>query len=237
MEEIFDQWPEKYDQWFQTPIGRLVEGYEIRLILEMLQIVPGQRILDAGCGTGIFTRYLLTAGAEVDGLEISLPMLRRAREKLAGYPFRSIQGDMLHLPFPDNRFDKFLSVTAIEFIEEGGAAVQEAFRVTRPGGSIVVATLNSLSPWASRRKEVARKGHPLFRQAIFRSPNEMRALSTVEGTLRTAVHFGKDEDFLKAGEAEEAGQSEGLMTGAFLAARWIKTETKGKEENHGLRIY
>ncbi len=234
MENIFNTWPEKYDQWFQTLIGRLVEEYEVKLILEMLQIVPGQRILDAGCGTGVFTRHLLTAEAQVDGLEISLPMLKRAKEKLVGYPFRSIQGDMLHLPFQDNRFDKFLSVTAIEFIEEAGAAVQEAFRVTRPGGCIVVATLNSLSPWASRRKEAARKGHPLFRQAIFRSPAEIRALTAIEGTVKTAIHFGKDEDPLKARAVEEAGQSEELMTGTFLAIRWIKTETTGKEENHGL---
>lgn len=222
MENIFDPWPVKYDQWFQTPIGRLVEEYESGLILELLQILPGERILDAGCGSGLFTRHLLAAGAQVEGLEISLPMLRRAKERSAGYPFRSIQGDMLHLPFQDNRFDKFLSVTAIEFIEDAGAAVQEAFRVTKPGGSIVVATLNSLSPWASRRKEAAKKGHPLFKHAVFRSPGEMKGLAPIEGIVKTAIHFQRDEDPRLAKEVEEAGRLEGLMTGAFLAARWAK---------------
>lgn len=222
MENIFDHWPEKYEQWFQTPIGRLVEEYEKRLILEMLQPVPGERILDAGCGSGVFTRPLLAAGAQVDGLEISLPMLQRAREISAGYPFRSIQGDMLHLPFQDNRFDKVVSVTAIEFIQDAGVAVLEAFRVTRPGGAILVATLNSLSPWASRRMEAGRKGHSLFKQAIFRSPAEIRGLAAVEGTMRTAVHFQKDEDPLIAREVEETGQIKGLSTGAFLAVRWLK---------------
>jgi ubiquinone/menaquinone biosynthesis C-methylase UbiE len=222
MEELFDHWPDKYERWFQTPIGRLVEEYEKRLILEMLQPGPGERILDAGCGSGVFTRPLLAAGAQVDGLEISLPMLRRAKERLAGYPFRSIQGDMRHLPFPDNQFDKFLSITAIEFIEDARGAVLEAFRVTRPGGVILVATLNSLSPWAARRKEAAKKGHSLFQQAIFRSPAEIHDLAAVEGTARTAVHFQKDEDVAKAREVEETGEKKGLSTGAFLAVRWLK---------------
>jgi ubiquinone/menaquinone biosynthesis C-methylase UbiE len=222
MAEIFDQWPEKYEQWFQTPIGRLVEEYENRLVMELLQPVPGERILDAGCGSGVFTRHLLAAGAQVDGLEISLPMLQRAHEILGKYPFQSIQGNMLHLPFQDNRFDKVVSVTAIEFIEDAGMAVQEVFRVTKPGGAIVVATLNSLSPWASRRMEAAKKGHPLFQQAVFRSLGEMQGLAPIEGTVKTAIHFQRDEDPRMAGEVEDAGRLEGLMTGAFLAARWVK---------------
>lgn len=223
MAEIFDPWPEKYDQWFQNPIGSLVEEYEKRLVLELLQPATGERILDAGCGSGVFSRHLLAAGAQVFGLEISRPMLQRAKEKLAGYPFRSIEGDMLHLPFQDNRFDKVVSVTAIEFIEDAGMAVQEVFRVTKPGGAIVVATLNSLSPWASRRMEAAGKGHSLFRYAVFRSPGEMKELAPIEGIVKTAIHFQRYEDPVLAREAEESGRLKGLMTGAFLAVRWNKS--------------
>jgi ubiquinone/menaquinone biosynthesis C-methylase UbiE len=222
MNNLFDTWPEKYERWFQTPIGRLVEEYEKKLILEMAQPGPGERILDAGCGSGIFTRHLLAAGALVDGLEISLPMLRRAKEKLARYPLQSIRGDMRHLPFPDNRFDKFLSITAIEFIEEARGAVLEAFRVTKPGGCIVVATLNRLSPWARRRTEAAQKGHPLFERVVFRTPSEIRVLAPVEGLVKTVIHFQKEDDPLTARQIEEAGQEQGLATGAFLAVRWVK---------------
>ena len=222
MNNIFDSWPEKYEQWFQTPMGRLVEEYEKQLILEMAQPGPGELILDAGCGTGAFTRHLLTAGARVIGLDISRPMLRRAEEKFAGHSFQSLQGDMGHLPFSDDRFDKFLSVTALEFIEDAGRAVLEAFRVTKPGGCIVVATLNRLSPWAFRRKEAARQGHPLFRSAIFRSPDELRGLAKVSGLIKTVIHFQKEDDSQTARRIEEAGQAEELMTGAFVAIKWLK---------------
>jgi ubiquinone/menaquinone biosynthesis C-methylase UbiE len=224
MEEIFDEWPERYEQWFQTPTGRLVEEYEKELIFEMAQPGRGEKILDAGCGTGVFTRHFLIAGARVIGLDISLPMLRRAKEMLAPYPFQGIQGDMRNLPFPDNRFDKFISITAIEFIEDAKVAVLEAFRVTKPGGVVVVATLNRLSPWASRRKEAARKGHPLFKRATFRSPDELRDLAPVKGTVKTVIHFQKDDDPLKARNIEAESQKQELSTGAFVSIRWIKPE-------------
>ena len=156
---VFDQWPDRYDRWFQTPIGKLIKTYETELILEMLRPSKGELILDAGCGTGVFTKDFIIAGAKVVGLELSFPMLARAGEKLSGTPFLMIQGDMKKLPFADHVFDKAVSVTAIEFIKDARDAVDELFRVTKPGGLIVVATLNSLSPWAERRKVSGKKGH------------------------------------------------------------------------------
>ena len=222
--EIFDEWPEKYDQWFETPIGRLIKQYESALILHMLNPGPGEKILDAGCGTGIFTFDLLSAGAEVLGLEISLPMLLRAGKKLKVYPFRMLQADMRHLPFTDGAFDKAVSVTAVEFLEDAKPAIDELFRVTRPGGCIVVATLNSRSSWAGRRKEAAKKGHSLFKKAFFRSPEEIRTFSPLEGVIKTAIHFEKSEHPIQAERIEKEGQMKGLDTGAFLVARWEKPE-------------
>ena len=222
MAEIFDDWSEKYDQWFETPIGRLIKGYENELILRMLTPSRGEIILDAGCGTGVFTAHICETGARVIGLELSRPMLVRATNKIM--PFLSVQGDMRKLPFADDSFDKAVSITALEFIEEAKIAVKEMFRVTKPGGIIVVATLNSLSPWADRREEKGKKGHPIFKHTVFRSPEEMAGLSPVQGMIRTAIHFKKDDSLERAPEIEMKGRKKALNTGAFLAARWIKPE-------------
>ncbi|MGC8490990.1 MAG: class I SAM-dependent methyltransferase [Syntrophobacteraceae bacterium] len=221
MAEIFDEWPEKYDEWFQTPIGSLVKHYESRLFLEMVRPEPGEKILDAGCGTGVFTADLLASGARVTGLELSMPMLRHAGKRSSGLPFHMVRGDMRQLPFAEGIFDKTVSVTAIEFLhEDAPGAVAEMFRVTRPGGLVVVASLNGLSPWASRRKAV--KDHPIFSRVRFRSPSEMAALAQLQPSIRTAVHFLKDDDPSRAKEIEEQGESRGLDTGAFLVACWKK---------------
>jgi ubiquinone/menaquinone biosynthesis C-methylase UbiE len=222
MAKIFDDWPERYDLWFETPIGRLIKGYERGLILRMLTPEPGEVILDAGCGTGIFTADILETGARVVGLDLALAMLRRALTKCKGRTFQSVIGDIRRLPFADASFHKAISITAIEFIQDARIAVEELFRVIKPGGFIVAATLNSLSPWAQRRKAAAQKGHPLFRHAIFRSPDEMKGLSPVEGIVQTAIHFEKNDDPDMAAKIEKSGNEIGLNTGAFLAVRWIK---------------
>ena len=219
---LFDEWPEKYDQWFETPIGTLVKKYENQLLLDLLQPRRGEMILDVGCGTGVFTLNILGLGTRVIGLDISQPMLVRAGQKAVKYPFRGVAGDMRFLPFADECFDKVVSMTALEFTADGKGAVSELFRVTRKGGVVVVTTLNSLSPWTVRRKKAADRGHSLFEQMIFRSPDDLRALVPVDGTVKTAIHFLKDDDPQRAPEIERDGQKQGLDTGAFVAARWVK---------------
>jgi ubiquinone/menaquinone biosynthesis C-methylase UbiE len=221
MTTLFDDWPEGYDRWFETPIGSLVKKFEMKLVLDLLRPSPGEKILDAGCGTGLFTSEILFRGAKVTGLDISLPMLKKAKSKEYA-SFQILQGDMLHLPFPDSFFEKVVSITALEFIEDGKQAVGELFRVVRRRGTIIVATLNSLSPWAVQRREKAKAGHPLFSKAIFRSPGELIALGPRPGVARTAIHFPKGGDPRRAVEIEQEGRRENKITGAFLAARWEK---------------
>ena len=222
MGQLFDDWPETYDQWFATPIGRLVKKHEGELLLDLIKPKPGDLILDAGCGTGVFTLDLLHFGCPIIGIDLSMPMLLRAKQKAHGYPFRIVRADLLSLPFSENSFDKVISVTALEFIEDGRRAIEELFRVTKRGGSLVVATLNSLSPWALQRKAEARQKHTIFEQAIFRSPEELLSLTSIRGETRTAIHFRKEENPELAPEIEQEGYERGLKTGAFVAARWEK---------------
>jgi ubiquinone/menaquinone biosynthesis C-methylase UbiE len=220
--QLFDGWPERYDQWFETPIGRLVRQYERDVIMDLLRPRAGDLILDAGCGTGVFTEEILVKRARVIGLDLSLSMVRRASEKLTGFPFAAALGDILHLPFPDASFDRVVSVTAMEFIADGHSAVQELLRVARKGGTVLVATLNRLSPWAERRRERAERGQSdVFKQVIFRSPEEMIRLGSANGEWRTAIHFLKNEDLARASEIEQKGRKDRRNTGAFLAVRWI----------------
>ena len=220
--KLFDDWPDAYERWFTTPIGKAVKQVEGDLLLDLLKPQPGEFLMDAGCGTGIFTLDFLSLGSRVVGLDISLPMLIRAGQKSRSQSFPRVAGDLLDLPFPDSLFDKSVSVTALEFIAEGTRAISELFRVTKPAGRIVVATLNSRSPWASRRQEEARKGSSLFSNAVFRSPEELAALAPVKGMIRTAVHFGKEEDPDRALRIEAKEKGKNPQTGAFLVACWQK---------------
>ena len=192
--QLFDDWPDRYDLWFETQVGKAVLRHESELILDMLQPGRGEHILDAGSGTGIFTREFLARGADVVGLDISYAMLRRAADKNAVFARRVVTADMARLPFGDCAFDKTVSVTAIEFIADERRAVAELFRVTKRGGVIVVATLNSLSLWALQRRENARHDpESVFSRVIFRSPAELLAAAPVDGGVRAARQFGQDD--------------------------------------------
>ncbi len=216
----FDTWTEKYDQWFTTPIGRCVYAYEAELLLALLDPQPGERILDAGCGSGIFTGAVLAHGATVVGVDLSLPMLHCALARHAGSRFTGLGADLRALPFADRCFDRVWSMTAIEFIADAALAIAELERVTRPGGCLVVTTLNSLSPWAEERTAKGRAGHDLFARVHFRSPDEMRALVGPDCVLQTAVHFRKQDPIDQVEALEQTGRDTGSDRGALLAVQW-----------------
>jgi ubiquinone/menaquinone biosynthesis C-methylase UbiE len=219
--QLFDDWSERYDQWFETPVGQAVLTYESELILDLLRPAKGELILDAGSGTGIFTREFLRRGAEVTGLDISFAMLQRAAVKNRSVVYRGITADMAKLPFADGAFDKTVSVTALEFVSDEKGAVAELFRVTKQGGVVVVGTLNSLSPWAVRRRAKARRDpESIFNRVFFRSPTQLLAAAPVDGIVRTAVHFSSEDDSAELERIERRGQRSD--TGAFVAARWEK---------------
>ena len=200
----------------------MVKRCEQKLITELLAPLAGETILDAGCGTGVFTLDILTSRARVVGMDLSLPMLGKAVRKCGSSLFSPIAADILRLPFQNEKFDKVVSITALEFIEDARRAVKELFRVTKSGGIVVVATLNSLSPWAQERREKARNQETIFSGATFKSPDEMLALAPFPGIVRTAVHFKNDSALEAAITAEKEGRNKNLETGAFVAVRWQK---------------
>lgn len=223
--QIFDEWSDKYEQWFKTPLGRIVRKTELNLLIEFLNPQPGETILDAGCGTGIFTTDFLEKGPKLVGMDISPKMLEVAAHKSRGLDFLPVNGNILALPFLDNYFDKVISNTAIEYIAEGEKAVSELFRVLKPGGTLIIATLNRLSPWAEERTDRAKRGETdLYDKARFRSPQELMALAPIPGKFKTVVHFFKDEDPEKAKVIEKEGIEANLGTGAFLVAKWVKPD-------------
>lgn len=220
---LFDTWTDKYDAWFATPTGQFVKKYESALLLELLNPLPEDSILDVGCGTGIFTEDVLYCGAEVTGLDLSIFMLKKALIRAGKARFTGLCGDMNALPFPDDCFDKVYSMTAIEFANDAGQVLSECNRVTKKGGRIVVTTLNSLSPWAEQRTRKAQKGHDLFQNIRFRSPEDMRLIVPGEGMFKTAIHFQKNDPVQSIPELEKIGRENNLNTGAFLAVQWTKT--------------
>lgn len=113
---------------------------ETAALRELLGLSQVDRILDLGCGWGRHLRLLREAGHRVVGVDLSPPLLRMAREGDAD-PWL-VAGDMLRLPLRHRSFDVVLNLaTSLGlFLEDEPAvrALEEAARVLRPGGTLLV---------------------------------------------------------------------------------------------------
>ena len=107
---------------------------------------PGQRWLDAGCGTGHFSRQLAALGAHVIGIDGADSMVAAARSlgRIAGgeLSYRT-SSELAQLPEADGWFDGVLCSSVVEYLEEPERALAEFGRVTRRGGALVVSLPNA----------------------------------------------------------------------------------------------
>jgi SAM-dependent methyltransferase len=104
--------------------------------------LAGQRVLDVGCGVGMYTAAFLRQTPHVFGVEIEHERALEARERTAGV----IQSPGECLPLPDASFDVIFSHEVLEHVDDDRACAAEMVRVTRPGGRIVLFVPNRLYP-------------------------------------------------------------------------------------------
>ncbi len=132
-----------YDAWFEQAGNRHCLDLEIKLIMDLLDLLPGQRILDIGCGTGISLLPLLDKGVSLTGIDPSVHMLDKAHERLGSrVDLQRCAGE--DLPFEDNAFDTAMFFTSLEFTDRPAKAIEEACRVAKD--RVVIGALNRYAP-------------------------------------------------------------------------------------------
>ena len=100
----------------------------------------GKRVVDVGCGGGIYTAaWALQGAAQVIGVDFSAQMVRDATEANRGTPNISIrQGDALHTGLPDGSADIVFERALIHHLGDHSACLREAWRVLSPGGHCII---------------------------------------------------------------------------------------------------
>jgi ubiquinone/menaquinone biosynthesis C-methylase UbiE len=140
--EGYGSWAEFYDD----PGNQLID-LEQPIVWEILEGLPRGAALDAGCGTGRHSAHLATLGHTVIGVDSSVAMLERAREKVPGGEFH--EADLHDLPLPADHVDLVVCALALMHVPDLGAVLNEFARVLRPGGNLVI------SDWRPLVKEIA----------------------------------------------------------------------------------
>ena len=161
-----------YEAWYETSEGRRADELEKVALGWLLQGFPESgSVLEIGCGTGHFSRWLDDQGLAAVGLDLSSAMLTKAQE-LGGVPL--IQSDARRLPFADGAFDLAAFITTLEFLEQPKEVLAEALRVARYG--VVLGVLNRWSVLSLQRR-LAGIFHPtIYDAAHFYGVGELKRL-------------------------------------------------------------
>jgi SAM-dependent methyltransferase len=132
----FDQMAEAYAAWAETKAHNAL--YDRPAMLALLPPVADKRVLDAGCGPGIYAAWLVDQGAEVVGLDASPKMVQLARHRLQGKAtiFEADLGQPLHF-LESASFDLVISALALDYVRDWNALMLEFFRVLREPGYFV----------------------------------------------------------------------------------------------------
>ncbi|MER7721840.1 methyltransferase domain-containing protein [Streptomyces flaveolus] len=160
------------------------------MMIERLQVRPGARVLDIGCGLGgPALRLAQVAGVEVVGVSVSSKQVDKANQlaEAAGLSGKvSFQhGDAMNLPFDDASFDAVWMLESVMQMPDRKAALTEAARVLRPGGRLALTDNYERETISAERRPVI---EGILKRYLTQSPASFEAYPTMlrEAGLRCA---------------------------------------------------
>ncbi|WP_456485758.1 class I SAM-dependent methyltransferase [Hydrogenimonas sp.] len=204
--EPFEKLTEHYDHWFEE--HSKVYAEELKAIKALLP--PFEKGIEIGVGTG---RFAAPLGIKT-GLEPSRKMAQIAKTR----GIEVIPGQAEAIPLPDDSYDFALMVTTICFVDDAKKALQEIWRILKPGGFIIVGFVDKETPLGrlyQKNKEKSR----FYKTAHFFSGDEVMSLLRQTGfsdCKAVQTLFGPDLAHM------QGGLKDGYGEGAFVAIRCKK---------------
>jgi ubiquinone/menaquinone biosynthesis C-methylase UbiE len=113
--------------------------------IRLARLKPGARVADLGCGSGVFTNLLNKQGYRAVGLDLSPKLVALGRAKYPGVEFQ--EGDVEHLPFPDDSLDGVLLSGLVHHLPDPSRCANEVYRVLKRGGKFAAFDPNRMNPF------------------------------------------------------------------------------------------
>jgi ubiquinone/menaquinone biosynthesis C-methylase UbiE len=139
---------DEFNQWAAEGKGEEMEAHHISITeqtLALMDLTPGDRVLDLGCGAGWASRLMAKEVANGDspgqvvGIDVADEMIRRARAGSVDFDnVMFVVGSAQQIPWEENYFDKVLSVESFYYYADQERALAELFRVMAPKGHLYI---------------------------------------------------------------------------------------------------
>jgi ubiquinone/menaquinone biosynthesis C-methylase UbiE len=165
--QVFDVFAERYDAWYDKPFGKSAFNLEKACIASLCKNLR-QPFLEIGVGTGRFTEALKIKY----GIDNSVGVLRFAKKR----GVTVIRGKGEKLPFPNRSFGAVFIIVTLCFVDEPIKALEEASRVLRDDGCIILGLILRESPWASFYMRKGTSGNVFYKVVRFYSLNELKVM-------------------------------------------------------------
>lgn len=134
-----------YEKNFAKDFDEKMNKYDLRKRLQVIynelltSDISNKRLLDAGCGTGWFSKAASDRGALVTSMDLGENLLSEVAKKCET---ERVAGSILEMPFKKNTFDLIVCSEVIEHVPDPEKAITELYRVLKPGGTLVLTTPN-----------------------------------------------------------------------------------------------
>lgn len=148
-------------------------------MFELVGDVAGRRVLDAGCGPGLYSEELLARGADLVAIDASAEMVKLA-EKRIGSRAQVMRADLNEpLPFASAEFDLIVCALVIHHVHDRNVCFREFLRLLKPGGRAIVSTQHPTADWLRKggsyfetreEEDIWHRGETEFTVRFWREP-------------------------------------------------------------------
>ncbi|MFJ8000117.1 demethylmenaquinone methyltransferase [Streptomyces sp. NPDC096310] len=140
-------------------------------VAEAVHARPAEKVLDLAAGTATSSQAFVATGAYVVPCDFSLGMLREGKKRHAWMPFTA--GDAMRLPFADEVFDAVTISFGLRNVHDTDAALRELYRVTKPGGRVVICEFShpTWAPFRTVYTEYLMRALPPVARAVASNPD------------------------------------------------------------------
>ena len=171
-DSVFAREAQRYDDWYDSPDGAPLFRAELTTLRPLLADTSAPEI-EIGVGSGRFAEELGIAY----GLDPVIAPLKIARTR----GVTAIVGAGEALPFLDDTFGATLFVFTLCFVEDPGATIREATRVTRTDGNVILGVVPADGPLGRHYQELADAGHRIYSTARFYTRPQLYELLDASG--------------------------------------------------------